>query len=93
MTGQWRLEKARDWPGLLAHCRRWTQAEPCNDCSLVLLGVAYGRLGRHREAIEAYREALRLKPDCLVWLLPRVLLTENGPFQEAIAAYREALAP
>ena len=27
------------------------------------LGNAYEVLGRHREAIEAYREALRLKPD------------------------------
>jgi S1-C subfamily serine protease len=28
-----------------------------------ILGVAYRRLGRHREAVEAFEEALRLKPD------------------------------
>ncbi|MDP2046720.1 MAG: trypsin-like peptidase domain-containing protein, partial [Deltaproteobacteria bacterium] len=57
------LEKSRDWPGLLAHCRRWTQAEPRNDFAWFDLGFAYANLGRHREAVEAYREALRLKPD------------------------------
>ena len=72
------LEKAQDWPGLLAHCRRWTQAEPGNDFAWFSLGVAYGKLGRHREAIEAYREALRLKPDDAVYLeQPRRLHTEN----------------
>jgi hypothetical protein len=51
------LAKGRDWPGLLAHCRRWTQAEPNNDLAWSSLGLAYGQLGRHREASEACREA------------------------------------
>ncbi len=47
----------------LALCRRWIQAGPSNHYAWWMLGTAYGELGRHREAIEAYREALRLKPD------------------------------
>ena len=40
------LEKARDWQGLLAHCRRWTQAEPGNAIQPgSCLGVAYGKIG------------------------------------------------
>ena len=74
------LEKAQDWPGLLAHCRRWTQAEPGNAFAWFNLGVAYGKLGRHREAIEAYREALRLKPDYADGLVqPRRCIRKTGP--------------
>jgi tetratricopeptide (TPR) repeat protein len=57
------LGRAQDWQGLLAHGGLWTQAEPDNAIAWYNLGLAYGKLGRHREAIGAYREALRLKPD------------------------------
>jgi tetratricopeptide (TPR) repeat protein len=57
------LEKAQDWPGLLAHCLRWTQVEPHNYLAWSLLGVAYEKLGRWGEASEAYREVVRLEPD------------------------------
>ena len=57
------LEKAKDWPGLLAHCLKWTKAEPGNGLAWYNLGDAYGKLGRHQEAVEAFREAVRLKPD------------------------------
>jgi S1-C subfamily serine protease len=62
------LVEAKDWQGLLAHCRRWTQAEPGNDSAWFYLGVAYGKLGRYREFIEACRKALRLNPDdAAIW--------------------------
>ena len=57
------LEKARDWEGLLAHSRRWTQAEPSTSVAWYKLDCAYRKLDRFPEAIEAYREALRLDPD------------------------------
>jgi len=86
------LEKAQDWDGLLAWCRRWTQAEPGNAVAWNSLGVAYGYLGRYPEAIAAYREALHLKPDnAAAWYLLGVAYEGLGSHQEAIAAYREAL--
>jgi tetratricopeptide (TPR) repeat protein len=86
------LEKAGDWPGLLAHCRLWTQAEPHNGLAWYNLGDAYGNFGRHREAIAAYRKALRLKPDeTCVWNNLGAQYGKMGRHHDAIAAYKEAL--
>ena len=86
------LEKARDWPGLLAHNRRWTQAEPGSDSAWFCLGTTYEVMGRYREAIAAYREALRLIPnDALIWEYLGFAYGQLGRHREAIAAYREAL--
>jgi tetratricopeptide (TPR) repeat protein len=86
------LEKEQDWPGLLTWCRRWTQAEPGDEAAWLVLGFAYGKLSRHQEEIEAYREALRLKPDYdLAWNNLGVAYGKLGRHQEEIEAYREAL--
>lgn len=84
------LEKAQDWQGLLAWCRRWTQAEPGNDFAWLNLGVAYGKLGRYREEIEAYREALRLKPDYAgAWNNLALAYALSGNRSAALEAVRE----
>jgi Flp pilus assembly protein TadD len=86
------LKKADDWQGLLAHCRRWTQAEPGNVVAWHFLGATYAMLDRHREAVEANREALRLKPDYAeAWhnLGFEYIIMER--YREAIDASREAL--
>jgi tetratricopeptide (TPR) repeat protein len=86
------LEKARDWPGLLAHSRRWTQAEPGNVLAWHFLGATYAMLNRHREAVEANREALRLKPDYAeAWHNLGFAYFYMGRYREAIDAFREAL--
>jgi Flp pilus assembly protein TadD len=86
------LEKAQNWPGLVAHCRRWTQAEPSSGFAWSALGVAYGNLGYHREAFKASSEALRLEPnDAGIWFNLGVAYGNLGRNREAIAAYRQAL--
>jgi tetratricopeptide (TPR) repeat protein len=86
------LEKAQDWQGLLAHCRRWTQAEPGNYLAWSALGKAYGNLGRHREAIEAFREAVRLKPDYFKdWFNLGIAYGKLDRYPDGIEANREAL--
>ena len=86
------LQKAQDWAGMLTHCRQWTQAEPDNNTAWFYLGLAYGRLGRHQEAIEAYREAVRIDPDYAnVWYNLGLKYGELGRHPEAIEAYREAV--
>jgi DNA-binding SARP family transcriptional activator len=86
------FENAQNWPGLLAHNRQWTKAEPGNYLAWSNLGEAYDIMGRYREAIAAYREALRLKPDQEgIWFLIGAAYDKMGRRQEAIAAYREVL--
>jgi tetratricopeptide (TPR) repeat protein len=63
-----------------------------NYVSLNDLGVALSQLGRHREACDAYRQALKLKPDIyqahnnLGWSL-----MELGQFDEAIKHFRSSI--
>jgi len=84
------LDKAEDWEGLLAWCRSWTQAEPGNALAWPCLGFAYGQLGRHPEAIEAYREALRLKPDfAAAWYNLGLAYALSGNRTAALEAVKE----
>jgi tetratricopeptide (TPR) repeat protein len=86
------LEKAKDWQGLLDHTLQWRRAEPGNYLAWSFLGVAYGSLGRHHEAIEAFREALRLEPDdAYVWRNLGAAYGKLDCYHEAIEAFREAL--
>jgi len=84
------MEKAQDWQGLLAHCRRWTQVEPGNALAWASLGVAYAKLGRYKEAIEPYRQALRLKPDyAKAWINVAIAYALSGNRSAALEAVKE----
>ena len=86
------LEEAEDWNGLLAHCLQWTQAESENSFAWYVLGVAYGNLVRHDDAIAAYREAVRINPELAeAWNNLGVAYDNLGRPDDAIAAYRKAL--
>jgi cytochrome c-type biogenesis protein CcmH/NrfG len=86
------LDKAQDWQGMMTWCRRWTQAEPGDSSAWFGLGFAYGKLGRHREAIAAYRECLRLEPDIAgTWHNLGHTYAKLGRHREAIQAYRNVL--
>ena len=79
-TGQWRWKKPGIGRVCWTYCRRWTQAEPGNDSAWFSLGIAYRNLDRHREAIQAYLEALRLKPDHAdAWTTSPLPLTIRQP--------------
>ncbi len=86
------LEEKKDWPALLAHSRRWTQAEPGNSTAWLGLGVAYADLGQHAQEIEAFREALRIDPKyALAWSNLGAAYDGLRQYTQAIEAYREAL--
>jgi S1-C subfamily serine protease len=62
------LSAAEDWAGLLEHSKRWTKAQPKEPFAWMYVAFAYDRLGRYQEAVNAYKEVVRLKPDLAgVW--------------------------
>jgi Tfp pilus assembly protein PilF len=86
------LENAKDWQGLLSWCRQWTQAQPGNASAWFYLGRVYEDLGRYGEAIEAYRESLRLKSDYAeAWCNLGVAYGKMERYQESAEACEKAL--
>jgi len=83
-----------DWHGLLAHCRRWTQTQLDKASAYFYLGFAYYyyELGRYQEAVEALREAVRLKPDdAEAWCYLGFSYGALGRRREAVEAFRKAV--
>lgn len=86
------LERRGDWPGLLDWGLRWTQAEAEEPTAWFVLGRAYKALGRHPEAILAYRQTLRLAPgDVHARTNLGNVYRDARRYREALAAYREAV--
>jgi len=64
------LEEMKDWQGLLDWCLKWTKSDPNNAYVWYNLGAAYGYLKRHNDAIEAYRQSIRINPeDAEAWYM------------------------
>jgi tetratricopeptide (TPR) repeat protein len=85
------LEKAKDWQELVEHSRRWTQAKPDDPLAFNTLGIAYSKLDRHQEAVEAFQESLRRQPSPNAWNHLGNAYRALGRPQEAVQPYREAL--
>jgi tetratricopeptide (TPR) repeat protein len=86
------LEGKEDWPGLRDWFLAWTKSEPRNEDAWYSLGEAYFRLQRYTDAIEAYRQALRIKPDFAdVWNDLGNAYDDLQRYSDAIEAYRQAL--
>ena len=86
------FKDAQNWTGLRDWCQRWTQAQPRNGFAWFCLGGAYSHLKRHTEAIEAYRQAVRIDPkDASLWVSLGGAYDELKRHTEAIEAYRQAI--
>ena len=86
------LQEVEDWNGILAHCKEWIEAEPGNPDALYVLGIAYGKLDHHDDAIAAYREAVRINPELAeAWNNLGVAYSNINRYDDAVAALREAL--
>lgn len=86
------LEAKGDWNGLLVLARRWTAAFPESALARGMLGEAYYHSGRHRQAIDAFHEALRINPRLeSAWYNLGVAYGNSSQRMRAIDAYREAL--
>jgi len=71
-----------------------TKAESLEFQALVwaLRGHLEGEAGKHEQAVQAYREAIRLKPDLAdAWYNLGIAYRKVGQYQQAVQAYREAI--
>ena len=86
------LEEKQDFPGLLAHTKKWTLARPQDAQAWFGLGIAYGNLKQTDKAIEAYREALRINPEHAdAWISLGNAYGRLKQIDKAIEAFLEAL--
>jgi tetratricopeptide (TPR) repeat protein len=56
------LSEKKDLQGLLRLSKEWTKNEPENAVAWYCLGNTYTKLKQYNQAINAYRESLRIKP-------------------------------
>lgn len=86
------LEKRGDWPGLLAWGQAWAQVDARDPIAWFVQGRALGELGRIAEAIDAYRQNVRIAPDDV---FARNNLgnayRDSGRSRDAMLAYRAAV--
>jgi tetratricopeptide (TPR) repeat protein len=86
------LQETKDWQGLLDWCRQWSRADPEDYLAWYSLGFAYAKLNRVTDKIEAYRMAVRIKPDFPeAWYALGNTYGELKRYTDAIEAYRTAL--
>ena len=87
------LEEMKDWQGLLDWCRKWTKSEPKNAHAWYQPRESLtANLNRYDDAIEAYRQALRINPkDANAWYNLGIAYANLKRYNDAIEAYRQAL--
>jgi S1-C subfamily serine protease/cytochrome c-type biogenesis protein CcmH/NrfG len=85
-------EAASDYRGMLNHARSLVEKYPAHYYAQCSLGNAYGNLGHLNEAITAFLEALRIKPDsAFAWHNLGTAYCKLGRATEAITAYKQAI--
>jgi tetratricopeptide (TPR) repeat protein len=83
----------REWEGLLQTSERRVMESPEDEAAWFNMGLAYNRVGRHQEAIEALNQAVFLRPDdANAWKeLGDACHCSPGRHQEAARAYERAV--
>jgi tetratricopeptide (TPR) repeat protein len=87
------LVRANNWPGLVAHAKKWTQDQPDQSAAWQYLGSGYARLGDFNAAADALTQALARDPSNADTrgLLADVYL-QGGRHAEAIGLYKQIVA-
>jgi TolB-like protein/DNA-binding winged helix-turn-helix (wHTH) protein/Tfp pilus assembly protein PilF len=95
VSAPWQNLTARRWEAALAEGKRQLELSPRNADFLGTMSLAYRRLGRTGEAVEAARATYTLTPDHVAnAALAGLVLAESGQLDEArdIAEHLDALA-
>lgn len=75
----------------LAEARRVLAVDPKNPYASYATGLAYQKLGKHAEALDAAREAVKLERGATAHVLVGLLEYQNKNFDEAEDAFEKAL--
>ena len=83
--------KRKDFDGLLAYSKAWTQAEPSSSTAWFYLGNTYGTLNQPQNALPVFQKASQLKaPWPAVWNALGCVHAQLKQFGEATEAFRHA---
>jgi hypothetical protein len=86
------LRRMEDWQGLLEWCGNWTKSEPENADAWVNFGNAHYHLKRYNDAIEAYRQAIKIDPEhTMAWYGLGTAYVDLSRFNEAVDAFRQVV--
>lgn len=86
------LIAAGNWIGSRDWCKQWTQAQPRNGNAWSQLGDTYLLLNSYTEAMEAYRQAVRIDPeDHYTWYVLGSAYILLKRYTEAIGAYKQVV--
>lgn len=86
------LTEKKDWRGLRDVGLQWTKNEPDNPTAWHSLGYASAELDRHNDAINAFRQALKIHPRDAYALSSLGNAYYNlGRHNDAVEAFKEAL--
>ncbi len=86
------LEVTENWTGIRDWCQQWTRTQSENGTAWICLGMAYNKLQRYVDAIEALREALRINPQIAgTWTSIAHAYGSLQRYPEAVDAFRQAL--
>jgi tetratricopeptide (TPR) repeat protein len=82
----------KNYSAALTYFQKATVKNPDNAEAWILVGYCYDRLGRWQEAIEACKQAIRIKPDLvLAHLMLGATYDGLGRYQDAIDAFKQAI--
>lgn len=85
-------EEAKNYTELLKNAQTLTGRYPESSLAFYITGVAYGKLGFVDEAVNAFRQAIKLKPDHMdAWNNLGWAYTLQGKFPDAVAAFQETV--
>jgi tetratricopeptide (TPR) repeat protein len=84
----------KDWNGLLAYTKAWTQADPNDPMAWYYLGQTYGiGFNQPANAANAFRRAVSLKPQWPeAWHALAFTCDQSKQYKDAVAAARRAIA-
>ncbi|MDN5752775.1 MAG: tetratricopeptide repeat protein [Nitrosospira sp.] len=86
------LEKKGEWRALLKLAQQEIKRDPTNASAWYSVGVASAHLKHYREAVHAYREAIRNQADYdEAWHKLGIAYANLREYHHAVHAYREAL--